>query len=106
MDTSAIDNLLGQMRAAAAGASAPARAATSPAGNTDFAALLKDSLARVNGAQVDATRHARDFELGAPNANLTDVMVSMQKANLSFQEMVQVRNRLVTAYQTIMNMQV
>ena len=106
MDTSAIDNLLGQLRAAAATASAPARAAAAPVAGTDFATLLKNSLDGINGSQVDATRLARDFELGAPNANLNDVMISMQKANLSFQEMVQVRNRLVSAYHDIMNMQV
>ena len=106
MDTSAIDNLLGQLRAAAATGSRPARAAAAPVKGTDFAALLKHSLDGINGRQVDATRLARDFELGAPNANLNDVMISMQKANISFQEMVQVRNRLVSAYHDIMNMQV
>ncbi|MGP1675536.1 MAG: flagellar hook-basal body complex protein FliE [Burkholderiales bacterium] len=106
MDTSAIDNLLGQMRAAAAGGSAPARAAAAPAAGTDFAAVLKSSLDGINSHQVDATRLAREFELGVPNTNLNDVMISMQKANISFQEMVQVRNRLVSAYHDIMNMQV
>jgi len=106
MDTSAIDNLLGQLRAAAATGTQPGRAAAAPVAGTDFATLLKNSLDGINGSQVDATRLARDFELGAPNANLNDVMISMQKANLSFQEMVQVRNRLVSAYHDIMNMQV
>jgi len=46
------------------------------------------------------------FQSGSPDANLQDVMVSLQKASLSFQTMVQVRNKLVTAYQEIMNMQV
>jgi len=68
--------------------------------------LLKNSLDGVNNSQLEANRLARDFELGAPNANLSDVMISMQKANLSFQQMVQVRNRLVSAYHEIMNMQV
>lgn len=106
MDTSAIDNLLGQLRAAAAGGSAPAKAAAAKAAGTDFAAVLKNSLDTINSGQVDATRLARDFELGAPNASLNDVMISMQKANISFQQMVQVRNRLVSAYHDIMNMQV
>jgi len=105
MDTSAIDNLIGQMRAAAASGSKPAGAASAAAG-PDFAKLLKNSLEGINGSQVEATRLARDFELGAPNANLNDVMISMQKANISFQQMVQVRNRLVSAYHDIMNMQV
>ena len=37
--------------------------------------------------------------------NLQDVMISMQKANISFQTVVQVRNRVVAAYQDMMNMQ-
>jgi flagellar hook-basal body complex protein FliE len=106
MDTSAIDNLLGQLRAAAAIGSKPAHAAAASAAGADFATLLKNSLDGINGSQVTASRLAREFEIGAPNANLTDVMVSMQKANLSFQQMVQVRNRLVSAYHDIMNMQV
>jgi len=108
MDTSAIDNLLGQLRAAAASAGGPAAAkhAAKPAAGSDFAAALKHTLDTVNAGQVDATRRARDFELGAPDANLNDVMISIQKANLSFQQVVQVRNRLVSAYHDIMNMQV
>jgi len=106
MDTSAIDNLLGQLRAAAAAGGGPARNAAAAAAGPDFATLLKNSLDGINNSQVEATRLARDFEIGAPNANLTNVMVSMQKANISFQEMVQVRNRLVSAYHDIMNMQV
>ena len=106
MDTSAIDNLLGQLHAAAASGTAPGRVAAAPVKGTDFAAVLKQSLEGINGSQVEATRLARDFELGAPNTNLNDVMISMQKANISFQQMVQVRNRLVSAYHDIMNMQV
>jgi flagellar hook-basal body complex protein FliE len=45
-------------------------------------------------------------KLGDPEANLQDVVLSLQKASLSFQTMVQVRNKLVTAYQEVMNMQV
>ena len=49
---------------------------------------------------------AAKFAAGDGNTNLHDVMISLQKANLSFQEMVQVRNKLVTAYHDVMNMQV
>ena len=109
MDIKAIDNLLSQLRATAAtgsASSAGAAGATGAAGIPDFATLLKNSVEAANSTQVAATSLARDFETGVPGANLTDVMVSMQKANISFQEMVQVRNRLVTAYHDIMNMQV
>jgi flagellar hook-basal body complex protein FliE len=110
MDTQGIDNLLGQMRAAAAMASGkpPAAAATAAgaAGTTDFASVLKSSIDGVNSAQTQASNLARDFELGKPNVNLQDVMVSMSKANIQFQEMVQVRNRVVSAYSDMMNMQI
>jgi flagellar hook-basal body complex protein FliE len=107
MDISAIDNLLGQMRAAsavAAGQPASAKALSAP--NVDFATVLQNSIDGVNRSQVSASNLARDFELGSPNASLNDVMISLQKANLSFQEMVQVRNKLVTAYRDIMNMSI
>lgn len=107
MDISAIDKLLGELHAAAASAGTlSARATAAPAAGTDFAAVLKQSLDAANTTQVNALTLAHDFELGAPNANLSDVMISMQKANISFQQMVQVRNRLVSAYNDIMNMQV
>ena len=107
MDISAIDNLLGQMRAAsAAAAGQPSNAKAADAAKTDFAEVLKNSIEGVNRTQVNASNLARDFELGVPNTNLNDVMISLQKANLSFQEMVQVRNKLVSAYRDIMNMSI
>lgn len=105
MSTQGIDQLLSQMRAASALAAGGAEAPTA-AGGADFSAALKASLDQVNNAQQASSELSQAFELGAPNANLQDVMISLQKANLSFQTMVQVRNKLVTAYQEIMNMQV
>jgi flagellar hook-basal body complex protein FliE len=105
MNTQGIDQLLGQLRAASVAAAGGEPSAASPAG-LDFGALLQNSLDQVNNAQQEATELSKAFELGQPNANLQDVMVSLQKANLSFQTMVQVRNKLVSAYQEITNMQV
>ena len=68
--------------------------------------MLKSAVEGVNNVQQDADKLAQAFQAGDPEASIQDVMVSLQKANLSFQTMVQVRNRLVTAYQDIMNMQV
>ncbi len=107
MDISSIDNLLGQLRAASAAATGqPASAKAAGAPKVDFATVLQNSIDGVNRTQVEAASLARDFELGVPNTNLNDVMISLQKANLSFQEMVQVRNKLVTAYRDIMNMSI
>jgi flagellar hook-basal body complex protein FliE len=104
MNTQGIDQLLRELSqtAAKAGGQEPAEAA----GAANFADLLKSSLDQVNAAQQQATSMQQAFDANDPNVNLQEVMVSLQKANLSFQTMVQVRNRLVTAYQEIMNMQV
>ncbi|MGE5027464.1 MAG: flagellar hook-basal body complex protein FliE [Betaproteobacteria bacterium] len=105
MNTQGIDQLLGQLRAASARA-AGADPVSAPAEGADFASLLKSSLDQANGVQQNADNLAKAFEQGDPNTNLQEVMVSMQKANLSFQTMVQVRNKLVSAYHDVMNMQV
>lgn len=107
MDVKAIDDVLAQLRAAAAIASGkPGTAAPAAAKGVDFGSALQSALQQVNGAQQQATQAAQNFELGKPDTNLQDVMVSIQKANISFQTMVQVRNRLVSAYHDMMNMQV
>ncbi len=110
MKTSAIEDVLVQLRAAAAMAAgkAPQAAAADKQkpGVVDFGAVLKGAIDQVNGTQQEAGKLARQFELGNPNTNLQDVMVSLQKANISFQTMVQVRNKLISAYHDIMNMQV
>ena len=68
--------------------------------------LIKAQMTVSKFIQQDAQKLAQDFSAGSGNASLQDVMMSLQKANLSFQQMVQVRNRLVSAYHDIMNMQV
>ena len=84
------------------------QAASSPiqetGGNTDFAALLQQSITAVNNTQQSAGKMTEAFETGAANISLADVMVSTQKANVSFQAMLQVRNKLVEAYKDVMNM--
>ena len=104
-----VDQLLGQMRAAQGlAAKIGARIGTEAAepGRPDFAAMLKSSIDQVNATQKQAESMATAFETGAKYVQLHDVMISLAKANVSFQQMVQVRNRLVSAYHDIMNMQV
>ena len=103
-----VDQLLGQMRAAQSLASKLGKIAAEGAAapNTDFARVLKTSIDQVNQTQLQAESMTRAFEVGAPGVQLHDVMISLAKANVSFQQMVQVRNRLVSAYHDIMNMQV
>lgn len=107
MDTRGINQMIGELRATAQAAGAKSSApANQTAGGVDFAEVLQGALKDVSAAQQEARGMAQDFSAGDPNVNLQDVMVNLQKANLSFQQMVQVRNRLVTAYQDIMNMPV
>jgi len=72
----------------------------------DFGQLLKNSINEVNETQKTAKSLAAAFESGDKNVNLSEVMVAIQKASVSFQAMTQVRNNLVSAYKEIMNMQV
>ena len=99
-----IDLMVNQLRAVAAQASGAVPA--NPAPSHDFAALLQSAVDEVNNTQLDARQLTRKFEAGNSEVNLQDVVLSLQKASLSFQTMVQVRNKLVTAYQEVMNMQV
>ena len=69
-----------------------------------FGEMLSQAVNKVNDTQMQASSLATAYEQGAPGVDLTQVMVSMQKASVSFQAMTQVRNRLVSAYEDIMNM--
>jgi flagellar hook-basal body complex protein FliE len=107
MSVQGIDQLLGELRSMSALASGQsATTASQEVGAPKFADVLKESIDQVNQVQQDAQAQQVAFQAGDPDANLQDVMVSLQKASLSFQTMVQVRNKLVTAYQEVMNMQV
>ncbi|MDO8293456.1 MAG: flagellar hook-basal body complex protein FliE [Gallionella sp.] len=106
MNTSAVDNLLAQMRvaAAAAGLREPSQAAQ--AGKVDFADVLKSSLDGVARVQAQSEAMQKAFVLGDNSVSLSDTMIAMQKASINFQATVQVRNKVVQAYNDIMNMQV
>jgi flagellar hook-basal body complex protein FliE len=107
MDTRSLDQMLSVLRTTAAQAGGRAdEARTTAAGGTDFAQVLKNTIEQVNQTQREAEDMAAKFAAGDKDAGLHEVMISLQKASLSFQEMVQVRNRLVSAYHDVMNMQV
>ncbi len=106
MDTKGIDQMLGLLRATAAQAGSKPQEAPAAAGGVDFATVLQNSIEQVNQTQQQAETLAANFAAGDSSANLHEVMIALQKANVSFQEMVQVRNKLVTAYHDVMNIQV
>ncbi len=98
-----INQVLAQMRvmAAQAGGVTPQSEQTS---GGEFANLLKQSIDSVNESQQYAGELKKAFETGEGNVELAEVMVAIQKSSLSFEAMVQVRNKLVDAYKEIMNM--
>lgn len=106
MNVTNVDSLLAQMRAAVAVAQGQTPQAPASTGAASFANVLKSSLDGVNEAQHQAKEMQRAFVMGDDKVSLSDTMIAMQKANISFQTTVQVRNRMVAAYNDIMNMQV
>jgi flagellar hook-basal body complex protein FliE len=87
--------------AAVAPGMAAAQAGTRPTG---FAQALESAVRAVNGAQNESARMAQAFELGDPRADVASVMLAMQKSSVTFRAVVEVRNRMVQAYQDVMNM--
>ncbi len=119
IDASRIEAMLAQLKAAAQRPQADAASGLASAkelANTqcisqstskvNFSDALKASLNQVNKVQVEAEQLGKSFAMGDDSVSLSDVMIAGQKANISFQATVQVRNKLVSAYHDIMNMQV
>ncbi|NLC24700.1 flagellar hook-basal body complex protein FliE [Oxalobacter vibrioformis] len=79
---------------------------TQATGKSDFASALRATLDSVNELQVNSEQLGEQFALGNDDVQLSDVMISMQKASIALQTTVQARNRLVSAYQEIMGMQI
>ncbi len=69
-----------------------------------FTDTLKNAISGVNDAQQTAGSLAKAFEMGDPSADLARVMVAAQQSQVAFRATVEVRNRLVQAYQDVMNM--
>ncbi len=73
---------------------------------SEFSSSLDAALKAVSRGQAQAEEMQRQFALENPNVGLEDAVVAMSKASISFAAAVQVRNRLVQAYEQIMTMQV
>ncbi len=105
MSDDAIQSVLQQMRILAGQAAGP-RGRDEPAGQAGFETLLERSLAEVNARQQRASALAEAYEQGSEQVSLTEVMIAMQKSSIAFQATLQVRNKLLAAYQEIMSMQI
>lgn len=72
----------------------------------DFAQMLKHSIDGVAQMQNKADALANSYEAGDKSVDLTRVMLEVQKAGLAFRAMTEVRNKLIDAYNQVMNMPV
>lgn len=98
--------LLNQIRALNSELNAPKPAAADASAPGSFGTMFRSALDSVNESQQQSTQLSTSFVSGTGEASLAEVMVAAQKANLSFRAMTEVRNKLVSAYQEIMNMPV
>lgn len=101
-----ITKVLQQMRVMAAKAEGIQPAEVTGSEKVDFSKIMKDSINNVNAVQKESARLSEAYQAGDPGADVTSVMIAMQKASVSFTAMTQVRNKLVDAYQEIMRMSI
>jgi flagellar hook-basal body complex protein FliE len=110
MSSMQITQVLAEMRALQARASgigeSPPMAMAPSAQPSEFANLMKGSIDSVSRMQNHAESMASAYQAGDKSVDLTNVMLEMQKASLAFRAMTEVRNKLVDAYQQVMNMPV
>ncbi|WP_413673905.1 flagellar hook-basal body complex protein FliE [Massilia cellulosiltytica] len=123
IDSSRIEAMMAQLKSAAqkpAGPASPTEAlgglggigklgapdAAESSTKVSFSDALKASLQNVSNSQIQADEMGKKFAAGDDSVSLSDTMIAMQKASINFQATVQVRNKLVSAYHDIMNMQV
>lgn len=103
MSSPEISQVLAQMRVMSSRAASPGATEPTPAAGGNFADLLSKSINQVNELQQQSGALKTAFEQGR-DVDLAQVMVASQKASLSFNAMVEVRNKLIDAYKDVMNM--
>lgn len=103
MTIQAIEGVVSQLNVTAAQAANQTRPVVDAPGFGDH---LISAVNEINTTRINSAKKAEDFTLGKADISLNDVMVDMQKASLSLQMGIQVRNKLVAAYQEIMSMPV
>ncbi len=105
MNTIDVNQVLTQMRRLE-GLAKNEAASVEPGQGAGFGDLLKQSIDKVNETQQTAGELKTAFETGSRDVDLAEVMIAVQKSSVSFQAMVQVRNKLVEAYKNVMSMPV
>ena len=75
------------------------------AGGPSFGTVLKDAISDINKLQNDADQAIARVQL-EDAGSIHEAMIALEKAGISFQVMMQVRNKILDAYQEVMRMQV
>ncbi|SOB74811.1 flagellar hook-basal body complex protein FliE [Marinobacter sp. LV10R510-11A] len=71
---------------------------------SNFGDMLSNAVNNVNEVQQNTNDLRTAYDMGDPNVDITRVMIAAQKSTVSFEALTQVRNRVVRAYEDIMNM--
>ena len=105
ISTANMQSMITRMRMMANQISPDASNGMSAAQGASFGESLKASLDKVNELQMVAKDKTTSFELGE-DISITEVMLAKEKASIAFEATLQVRNKVLTAYQEIMQMPV
>ncbi|MCP4492710.1 MAG: flagellar hook-basal body complex protein FliE [Gammaproteobacteria bacterium] len=101
------NNLLSQMQALESMAQGQSiKLEQTPEESRSFATMMQQAINQVNETQMHASKLSSAFEMGDSQVDLSEVMIAVQKSRVSFQALTEVRNKLLTAYQDVMNMPV
>lgn len=92
-----------QQAAGAVSTGAASGAQATQASDGDFANVMRKAVSQVNSLQADAAAASEAIERGT-STDIAGAMIARQKASLGFEATLQVRNKLLSAYQDIMNM--
>jgi len=96
------EQLMAQMRVMAA--QAQGERSAQPQQGADFGDLLQGSIDRVNELQRNSREAKEAFQTGTSDMSLAEVMITAEKASIAFQTLLQVRNKMIQAYQDVINM--
>lgn len=83
----------------------PARAGQTQPASESFGSVLSKMVSEVNDSQHAAAEAVRSLQSGG-DVSLHQAVIAMEEANISFQLMVEVRNKMLEAYQELMRMQI
>lgn len=103
----AVQNRMDRLDSAETGIRGDRTVETSEIGDApreDFGQLLAQAVNQVNAVQKESSSLANAYQEGDPNVTLAQVVIASEKAGVAFEAMTEIRNRLVNAYEDIMNM--